>query len=421
MHIANFRELEAYLQQHAPRRIERDGVYNLDRMRQLMPLLGSPQEKLKIVHVAGTSGKTSTCYFTAALLQAAGQKVGLSVSPHVFSIAERAQINGKLLDEREFCDYFSSFITIPGVQELEPTYFETLVAFAFWLFVEEACDYAVIEVGLGGLLDGTNVIENPDKIAVITDIGLDHTHILGDTIPAIARQKAGIIKGHNHVCMMQQPSEVEQVIRAACEAAHAPLHIFTLDDKQSYVKAMPQFQQRNWYLAYQVYSLLSVRDNLPVLDHQQQQQTQATAVPARMQQLVARGKKVVLDGAHNPQKLTALISSMRVAFPDSKIALLVSFAQAKQVAIRESMGLLAELSDTVIATAYWDKQDNLQKSMQVDEVAETAIQVGFKYVLQEVVAGEAFDRLLECSADVLLVTGSFYLVDALQPKLKEYL
>ncbi|MCA9326649.1 hypothetical protein KC976_03555, partial [Candidatus Saccharibacteria bacterium] len=168
--------------------------YTLDNMCALMDHIGSPQEKIRVVHVAGTSGKTSTSYYAAALLRAAGLQVGLSVSPHVDQINERLQINGQPLSEAEFCQVLTEFLNAIKDAPVKPSYFELLTAMAFWEYARRGVDAAVMEVGLGGLLDATNVISRRDKICLITDIGLDHTEILGDTLVEIAQQKAGIIQ-----------------------------------------------------------------------------------------------------------------------------------------------------------------------------------------------------------------------------------
>ena len=138
----------------------------------LMALAGNPQDRLKTVHIAGTSGKTSTSYYIAALLGAAGKTVGLTVSPHVDSITERIQINGQPLPDAEFCQELETFLDIVKQAPQPPSYFELLYAFALWVFGRRHVDYAVIETGMGGLYDATNVATRADKVCVITDIGL---------------------------------------------------------------------------------------------------------------------------------------------------------------------------------------------------------------------------------------------------------
>jgi dihydrofolate synthase/folylpolyglutamate synthase len=424
MQISNFAELEKFLERFTPNARRYVGSYNLDRMRELMPLLGSPQEKLKVIHVAGTSGKTSTSYFTAALLQTAGAQVGLSVSPHIFKVNERVQINHQPLAEDEFCQLFNEFISIPGVARLEPTYFELIVSFAFWVFTKKDCTHAVIEVGLGGLLDGTNIIENPEKVAVITDIGLDHTRILGDNVIDIAHQKAGIIKPHNHVFLLRQNTEVESIIKETCAVNHAILHEFDqaeIEPEYAFVSNLPLFQRRNWLLAHQVYSFVATRDGLQQLTTNELTKTQTIYIPARQQTLKIGDKTVILDGAHNPQKLSALLSSLKQQYSHKTFAIMASFSEHKQETLLESLRLLHELSNSIIATTFNIGQDFPHKPLRPKELASACKTAGFTSVSAVSNPGEAFQKLLRQKQDTLLVTGSFYLIASLEAELREFI
>jgi len=198
---------------------------SLDYIRSLLDYLGNPQERLRIIHIAGTSGKTSTAYYAAALLTAAGKKAGLTVSPHVDLLNERVQINMTPLPEALFVREMNEFMACVEQGGFTPTYFELLYAFAFWEFARQQVEYAVIETGVGGLLDNTNVVTRSDKVCVLTDIGFDHTSLLGTTLPEIARQKAGIIQLHNAVFCWRQSAEVLAVFRAVTRQKQADLHI----------------------------------------------------------------------------------------------------------------------------------------------------------------------------------------------------
>src|SRR5688572_10716165 len=156
--MKTFLEANEVLRQFWPELLSRRDVYTTETMVELMDYLGNPQDKLKIIHVAGTSGKTSTCYYSAALLKAAGKKVGLTVSPHVDEINERVQIDLVPMPEEAFCRDMTEFLGLVKKSELEPSYFEVLLAFAYWEFVRHRVEYAVIEVGMGGLTDATNVV-----------------------------------------------------------------------------------------------------------------------------------------------------------------------------------------------------------------------------------------------------------------------
>ena len=162
----------------------------LENTLRLMAHVGNPHEHLRAVHVAGTNGKGSTSHLIAAVLQAAGYKVGLFTSPHLISLTERIRINGQPIPEAEVADFIEQNHAF--LDELQPSFFETMTALAFAYFVKEQVDIAVVEVGLGGRLDSTNVLT--PLLSVITNIGFDHTEFLGNTLPKIAREKAGIIK-----------------------------------------------------------------------------------------------------------------------------------------------------------------------------------------------------------------------------------
>ena len=162
----------------------------LDNTLRLMEHVGNPHRQLRAVHVAGTNGKGSTCHLTAAVLQAAGLRVGLFTSPHLVSLTERIRINGKPISEEEVAAFVAQHRSF--LDEVQPSFFETMTAMAFDYFVREKVDIAVIETGLGGRLDSTNVLT--PLLSVITNIGMDHTEFLGNTLTQIAREKAGIIK-----------------------------------------------------------------------------------------------------------------------------------------------------------------------------------------------------------------------------------
>ena len=205
MNIVNIDQAIAELQKYVPAVARYSGDdMTLDRMWPLLSAVGNPHKKLKTIHIAGTSGKTSTSYYIAALLKASGQRTGMTVSPHVDSITERLQIDGSPVSDDLFCSYLSEFLDLITDVDPQPSYFELMIAFVLWVFARENLDYVVLETGMGGLFDGTNVVTRSDKICVITDIGLDHTQILGNNVEQIAAQKAGIIHKGNHVFTYKQ-------------------------------------------------------------------------------------------------------------------------------------------------------------------------------------------------------------------------
>jgi len=252
--------------------------YTLDNMLSLMTYLGNPQDKYRVIHVAGTSGKTSTAYYAAALLRAAGYKTGLTVSPHVDLLSERVQIDGQLLPETEFCAALGTFLSLVEGSPVQPSWFELVVAFAFWKFAEEAIDYAVVEVGLGGFKDGTNVVTRADKICIITDIGLDHTQILGRTLAEIAFQKAGIIQAGNEVFSYPQSTAVLGVIEQRVVRQHGRLTLADVTPLRT-SRELPLFQQRNLGLALTAVNVALKRDAKPPINDAQLAQAADTYIP----------------------------------------------------------------------------------------------------------------------------------------------
>ena len=197
--------------------------YDLGRMHALLDALGRPHLSTPTVHVTGTKGKGSTSAMVASILRASGFSVGLYTSPHLHTMRERVQVNGAPLSEEDFAATLEA--VWPSVEALSGegvTTFETLTAMAFHAFAERRLDWQVLEVGMGGTLDATNTVESP-QVCVITSISLDHTKILGDTVEAIARDKAGIIKPGATVVTAPQPPGVIAVLREACDAVGASL------------------------------------------------------------------------------------------------------------------------------------------------------------------------------------------------------
>ena len=192
----------------------------LENTLRLMAQVGNPHEQLQAIHVAGTNGKGSTSHLIAASLQASGRKVGLFTSPHLVSLTERIRINGKPIPEEEVAAFVEKHKEL--LDELQPSFFETMTVMAFDYFVREKVDVAVVEVGLGGRLDSTNVLT--PILSVITNIGLDHTEFLGDTLPKIAREKAGIIKPHVPVVVGESHPQTINVFLSKAQECEAEIY-----------------------------------------------------------------------------------------------------------------------------------------------------------------------------------------------------
>lgn len=381
-----------------------------------MKFLGDPQDTLKVIHIAGTSGKTSTAYYAAALLGQAGAKVGLTVSPHVDEINERVQINMVPLPEAEFCALLGDFLDRVERSGIDPSYFELMVAFAYDTFVKQGVDYAVVEVGLGGLLDGTNVVTRADKVSVITDIGLDHVEILGETLGEIAAQKAGIIQPHNQVFMYRQAEEVMRPVEARAAEQHATLQVVAPDTVSALgLVLLPPFQRRNFGLAERAAEYALGRDKHPPLTQQQLQTAAQTYIPARMEVVMVAGKTVIIDGSHNSQKITQLLAGIRERFPGRPIAALTAFVNGRDSRWQEALDVLLPEVSVLIATSFATAQDVPKVSVDPARIADYCVTAGLRDCTVYPDAPAAFRQLLGLPADVLLVVGSFYLLNHIRP------
>lgn len=397
------------LLQYSPRDMK--GKYQLDRMQALLEFLGNPQESFRSIHIAGTSGKTSTAYFIRGFLEAAGCKTGLTVSPHIVAINERVQVGGVPLEEAKFLTYLNGFLELLETTDLQPTYFELLVALAYWVFTKEKVDYAVIETGLGGLLDGTNTISRPDKVCVITNIGLDHTEILGDTLPLIAEQKAGIIQQHNYVLVRDQAEDVMQVFEHAAETKHAQLQVVTDTNAPDF---LPEFQHTNWALAHAAYGYVADRDGLVELTPEQQERVAHQTPPGRGEIYEIGDKKIILDGAHNPQKLEALLHSLKLQ-NITYAAVLANFVESPDSKLQQSIELLLPFATHWIVPEFSAGQDlKSRHSFASERVVSESRSENVEAIPD---AHEALRALLARSEQTLLITGSLYLVSLLRPEL----
>ncbi|MES2970759.1 MAG: Mur ligase family protein [Patescibacteria group bacterium] len=390
----------------------------LERMWPLMERLGNPQNSLKVVHLAGTSGKSSTAYYVASLLQQAGQKVGLTISPHMDSVAERIQIDLHPLGEKQFCRALSEFLGLTQGFEPRPSYFELMIGFVLWFFAKNKVDYAVVETGLGGLHDATNVTNLPNKVCIITDIGFDHMHVLGNTISEIAAQKAGIIHPGNQVFMFSQSNEINNVIGSYASQQNAPLTIKQEQlarkelESPPLLQQLPLYQQRNWLLAYKAFNFITNRDGLPGLSQQELASSIATKVPGRMEIANINGSTIIMDGAHNAPKMEAFIKSFQAKFPGQKAAILLSLKQGKE--FQEVLPLLRPIAAHLILTTFSSSQDLPTGPIEPEILAKTAEKAGIPNINIEPDQKLAYQQLMDTPEDIKIITGSFYLLSQIR-------
>lgn len=324
----------------------------LDRVRDLLDRLGRPQDKLRFVHVAGTNGKGSTCAYLASILQAAGLRTGLFTSPYLITFEERIRVDGANITLDELTETTLLVKEQAEAMPDHPTEFELMTAVALTHFARCACDIVVLEVGLGGRLDSTNVIAAPD-VAVIARIGLDHTKLLGTTLGAIAGEKAGIIKPGSRVVTWPQEPEALAAVEAAAASCGDPLTMpdfarLQVSDVEwdapggptrpfSYgrharlrTKLLGTYQPANASLAIEAAEALCAC-GWSISDEAISSGIAAAAWPGRFE-IVQAGEgapAIVVDGGHNPQGAQALADSLRDVFPGRKPVFIIGVLEDK--------------------------------------------------------------------------------------------
>ncbi len=276
----------------------------LERIRAILELLGNPQDELRCIHVAGTNGKGSVCAILATILKEAGYKTGLYTSPHIFEYTERIKINGTDIPQTTFAKLISEIITLAEGNKIDLTEFEILTAVMFKYFAAEKVDYVILETGLGGRFDATNVIKS-NLCAIITHIDLDHTERLGNTRSKIAFEKAGIIKPNCAVIT----SEGYEELKDAADANNSLFLLVTPFSDTTNLALKGTYQGENLALA-----LNCIQHLFPTIP----QSTVQTALkkvqhPCRFEYLPE--KNLIIDGAHNPNGALALRESLDIYYP----------------------------------------------------------------------------------------------------------
>ena len=337
--------------------------FGTDCEKELLSLLGNPQDKLRFIHVAGTNGKGSFCSMMSSVLQKQGYKVGLYTSPYIVVFNDRIRVNGLPIAEDDINDLFLRVRQKADTMKTPPSSFDFITAAAFLWFYETKCDIVVLEVGLGGRYDSTNVIKN-SLLSVITGIAFDHTEILGDTIEKIAWEKAGIIKENCPALYGGNDEKALNVIKNECEEKHSELTVknpdslkilsttldgteFEFDGKEYFIRLLGLYQPANAATVLAAIDVLrkhgfeisetAVKDGL------------ASAVWQARFEKIADEPVVLYDGGHNPQCIEAAVESVRAYFGDKKINLLVGILADK--AHGEMAEELAKIADRVICIA----------------------------------------------------------------------
>ena len=400
---------------------------NLDNTLQLDNFYGNPHRHFKTIHVAGTNGKGSVSHMLAAILQSAGYKTGLYTSPHLKDFRERIRIDGKMIPENEVVNWVENYKANDELQKIEPSFFELTVAMAFDYFANEKVDIAIVEVGLGGRLDSTNIIT--PEISIITNIGMDHTALLGDSLEAIAKEKAGIIKNKIPVVIGTTQNETLQVFTEKADEQQAPL--FFADSEYSVRYAMNDFEG-NQLLAVdnngkQIYRQLKLdlkgayqQKNLPAVlktlellkisgwDISAKNIETGLAEVSKLTGLLGRWQvldtnpRTVCDTAHNADGLTEIVKQMEQT-PYKKLHVVFGMVNDKEP--EKILKLLPQNA------AYYFTKANIPRALDENVLAKYAVEFGLK--------GQAFSDVNDAyneakksagKDDFIFVGGSTFIV-----------
>ena len=408
--------------------------FSLENITILLERLGRPERTFASIHIAGTNGKGSTAAFTESILRAAGFRTGLNTSPHLERITERIKINGEEISDVLFADIFTRIheaieeLLAEGKLRVHPTYFECVTAIAFEAFSRERVEFAVVEVGLGGRLDATNVLT--PLVSVITRIDFDHENFLGHSLREIAGEKAGILKEHVPAVFAEQQPEVREILlqrakeldclvvetgtafRVEREAVQDGCVLATVVENSTekefgiVPRLAGRFQLQNALNALAVTRLLQAR-KYRIADEDLLRGISAAEWPGRIERLQS-GPDVYLDGAHNPGAARELARFVKENLSGRKIFLL--YAAMRDKAVDEVTGILFPLAQEVIFT-----EARTPRAISAGQLAEMAGHYATRYsVIPK--AEDALSLALNEARpeDVILITGSLYLVGQLR-------
>ena len=424
------------------------GLGNSER---LMELLGEPQKSFRSVHIAGTNGKGSTSAIIASILKESGLKVGLYTSPHLVSFTERIRINNKEIAEYEVVELTNKIrnkmqnapsLTLPLNSELNPTFFEFVTAMAFYYFALNKVDWCVVETGMGGRLDATNILL--PEVCIITNIGLDHTEFLGESISDIAAEKAGIIKQGVPLVTAADNQEALKILEAVAKNRGSQIHIYGKDFKST-LKSMDdkhivfdysgsssgsslsgdnicrQYSNLNLPLSgkYQLYNAsLAIRaceilmqGNVCISDETVRSGLSNLIFEGRLER-ISRNPPIIIDSAHNPEAARALSDTVREIFPEpKKIILIVGIMRDKD--IKEVLKPLIRISDVVILT-----KPKGERAAQPDTLEDAIRNIGTtdntSYTALTILKTNSVSEAIELAKNIrhkeniILITGSFY-------------
>ncbi len=381
----NYKEAISYLLE-----IEHFGTkLGLANVTRLLEKLGNPHNGLKVIHITGTNGKGSVCSMIASILQKAGYKVGLYTSPHLRKLNERFQINGKDISDEDIARLTELVKKHRGDQ----TFFEVTTAMAFQYYKEQKVDFLVLEVGLGGRLDATNVVT--PMLSIITNVGIEHTDYLGKNIVNIAYEKAGIIKEKVPVVTAAEGKALEVISNVAKEKK-SPIFIITKPTRKYALSLKGNFQQINAEIAARSIDVLINYNNLGISKSDIDAGLKSASIPARLEYIK---KNVLVDCAHNPHAVKSLIGELKKL--KKKIVLVIGICKDKDR--KQILQLLEPFTSSIIFTR--------AKVPRATDPKELAKHVTKKYkIIEDSKEALKYAESIASKNEIVLVAGSIYLV-----------
>ncbi|HDP78676.1 MAG TPA: bifunctional folylpolyglutamate synthase/dihydrofolate synthase [Mesotoga infera] len=408
--------------------------YGLYRIRELLERLGNPQESYPIVHITGTNGKGSVATIARSILTTHGFRTGLNISPHITTFRERIQVDGSDISEDDVCETLRKLE--PSLEKMDrkgeeyaPSFFEVVTAMSFLHFKEKKCDAVVLEVGLGGRFDASNVIDS-SLVSVITSVGLDHTAILGDTEEKIAKEKSGIIKYNSPVVSGITRPAIRRIVSETAGRLDAPAFFYQKDfdaygreyniNKNTFdyrgkksirnlrIRLNGEHQIANAAVAIKATEIGLEKIGNGVDERRLREALENVRWPGRFEVFSVNSKTVVLDGAHNPEAAKVLRRTVERYFPDEKITLLFGSLDDKDY--ESNIKTLSNITDRVIVCRVPN-----HRSVHPERVADT----WRKYCsfVDLVESHEAAFETALCTSEKILVCGSLYLVSEIRNSL----
>lgn len=417
--------------------IERFGSRpGLVRVQNLLRRLGNPEKNLKVIHVAGTNGKGSVSTMISYILEKSGYDVGMYTSPHLENYNERIKINNKDISDEEFATAGEKIIKACQEcvenNEEHPTVFEFLTAMALLYFDEQSVDFVVLEVGLGGRYDATNVIENP-LLSVITSISMDHMDVLGDSIESIAFEKAGIIKKNCSTVLFFPNNRVYNIIKSVCESLNSQLYYVSdmhIQNVRHSIEGITFSINTDFYSykdlkvsligEHQIYNTALVLLAVEVLRNKGIEISEENVRigleecywPGRLE-IVGKNPLILLDGAHNEEGALALAKAFEQYFHDQNITLLIGVLKDKPYELM--LKQLLPYASKVVLT-----EPNSSRKLPIDELEKTAVKYS-SYIYQNADIAQAYELALKLTneKDVLCCAGSLYLIGEIKKMIKK--